>query len=86
MIRKGTRVVVYSKSTGCSLEELLDRGIGYPNSTPFTGWIADTHRSGGHTVYTIVYEQFRASGDYYLQGDFENDEYKEMFSDEEFLL
>jgi hypothetical protein len=82
-----TRVVVDSKSVGCSLNSVFKRsGPHYPKGVPFYGWI----RSGelnmnGQKTYTIMYNEFGDGGDYYLRRDFEFDEC-EMFSDKDFEL
>lgn len=85
-IKPGTKVTVYSKSTGCPLSHLFERkSKRYPSSVPFTAWVSKMH-SSKHNQYVIVYEKDGVGGDYYRREDFGIDESLDFFGDGDFLI
>ena len=88
MNTKPVRVLVHSKSTGCSLDEIFRRrGEKYPKSAPFYGWIRKEKTNRDDiSVFTIKYTEWGHGGDYYLRDDFEFDECRDMFSDNDILI
>lgn len=85
-VEPGTKVLVYSKSVGCSLEKVFNRtrSLRYPREVPFYGWIKrDTNNE---QEYTITYRPNMAGGDFYLRRDFKVPGEDDLFTMEDFAL
>ena len=87
-MKKGTKVLVYSKSTGCSLEKVMRRRQGgEPKKIPYVAYIRRVGMGKeGEEEYTLTYTKGGRGGDYYLRSDFKLFYDEDMFSDTDFLL
>jgi len=86
-MKKGTKVLVYSKSTGCSLEKVMRRRhVEEPRQIPFVAYIKRVEWDEGIEQYTLTYTSGGSGGDYYLRSDFKLFYDEDMFSDKDFLL
>jgi hypothetical protein len=86
-LKPGTKVLVCSKSHGCSLDKVLSRRAKrYPEGVPFYAWIKrEDYYDKQNNVYTICYSKESPGGDYYIRSDFEVVD-ESFLKEEEFLV
>lgn len=89
-MKKRTKVLVYSKSTGCSIDSVIGRRQGRSSQPKKIPYVAYIRRVGmgkeGKEEYTLTYTKGGNGGDYYLRSDFKLFYDEDMFSDKDFLL
>lgn len=88
-IEAGTKVLIYTKTRGCSIEKVLRRLNKYSDtitSVPITAWVVRDRPYDRAGEYTLTYKAgSNRDGDFYRREDFKLYN-EEMFEDRDFLL
>lgn len=84
-IKRGTKVLVHGKTTGCPFSNVASRKAErYPREFPFFAYIKGIENLASQ-IYTLSYRPLGSGGDYYNRRDFEIVN-EDMFTDKDFEL